>query len=127
MYANIHITKNNSRLLIPAMIKLLYLLKFKNTIHMANLRVLKKDIDYLAMEVISDCWAFMFLNPDKKHEECNSIIDDTISFRNELFMKANHPVRDEKTGKSGAYYRNLRKELFEGIDRLFVRISDLNK
>lgn len=96
---------------------------------MANLRNLKKDIDYLSMEVISDCWAFMYLFPDKKQEECNKIINDTIDLRNEMFHQVNHPVKDEsnKCRPYRKYYTGLNKTLFEKIDALFVRISELNK
>lgn len=93
---------------------------------MANLRNLKKDIDYLSMEVISDCWTFMYLYPDKKKEECNTIIDDTIQMRDELVTKANHPAKEDAKA-TRKFYTELRKELFERVDALFVRISGLNK
>ncbi len=96
---------------------------------MANLRNLKKDIDYLSMEVISDCWTFMYLFPDKKQEESNKIIKDAIDLRNDLIFKANHPVKDDskKSGAYRKYYRELTRTMFEQIDALFIRISELNK
>ena len=41
---------------------------------MASIRNIKKDIDYLISEVISDCCTFMALYPDKKQEEALALI-----------------------------------------------------
>ncbi len=90
---------------------------------MANLRNLKKDIDYLATEAISDCWAFMYLYPDKKQEDCNSIINDIVDLRNSLFDRANHPDKENIR----KHYAELKKDMLEKMDGLFIRISELNK
>ena len=90
---------------------------------MANLRNFKKDVTYLVEEVISDCWAFMYFNPEKNAGDCNDIINDAIDFRDEMFTKINHPEKDNVKG----YYKGLNRELLEKIDALFERISQLNK
>ena len=90
---------------------------------MASLRVIKKDVDYLITEVISDAWLYMYFNPEKNREEAQQIIQDTISFGNDISNKVNNPDK-ENTKK---FYKELNKELLVGIDTLFVRISALNK
>ncbi|MEN6618231.1 MAG: hypothetical protein ABFC28_01845 [Rikenellaceae bacterium] len=90
---------------------------------MANLRVVKKDIDFLLGQVISDCWTFIYINPNKKSEAAIEIMNDAIELRNNLYTRVNHP--DSKNLKDS--YRAVNQDLLKGVDTLFVRISALTK
>ena len=90
---------------------------------MASLKIIKKDIDYLISEVVSDCWTFLYINPDKKAEDVVEIINDSIKLRNELFSRVNNP--DKKSIK--AHYKAINQDLLTGVDALFQRISQLTK
>jgi len=90
---------------------------------MASIRKLKKDIDFLVQEVISDCCTFMYLYPQKKREEAIQIIEDAVELRNKLYAEVNNPQENPKK----AYYKAVNKELFEGVDALFQKISELTK
>ncbi|MEA4867129.1 MAG: hypothetical protein EOM61_02740 [Bacteroidia bacterium] len=90
---------------------------------MASLRIIKKDIDYLISEVISDCWTFLYTNPGKSSEEAVAIINDAVTLRNDLYNRVNKP------GKEGvkAHYKAINQDLLSGVDSLFHRISDMVK
>ncbi len=88
---------------------------------MASLRLVKKDVDFLISEVVSDCWMFVYLNPGKKYEEAVEVISEAVEFRNELYSKINHP--DKENIKS--YYKSVNEELLKGVDSLFLKISAL--
>ena len=90
---------------------------------MASLRRIKKDIDFLIEEVVSDGSTFMYLYPEKKRDEVIEIIQDAVSFRNRLFAQVNNP----QDNPIKAYYKAIYKELLEGVDTLFQRISQLTK
>ncbi|MDR2585290.1 MAG: hypothetical protein LBC84_03590 [Prevotellaceae bacterium] len=90
---------------------------------MASIRNLKKDIDFLVQEVISDCCTFMYVYPDKKREESIQIIEDAIELRNKLYAQVNNPQENPKR----EYYKAVNKELLEGVDALFLKISELTK
>ncbi len=90
---------------------------------MANLRVIKKDIDYLVSEVISDCWTFLYINPEKKAEDVVAIINDAVEFRNSLYERVNNPSKENVK----AHYKAINNDLLSGIDSLFQRISALTK
>ncbi|MCL2502417.1 MAG: hypothetical protein FWE30_02455 [Bacteroidales bacterium] len=90
---------------------------------MASLRRLKKDIDFLVEEVISDCCTFMYLYPDKKREEAIQIIQDAVELRNRLYAKVNHPQDNPKK----LYYKAINRELLEGVDASFEKISGLTQ
>ncbi len=90
---------------------------------MANLRIVKKDIDFLLSEVISDCWTFIYINPDKKSEEAVEIMNEAIELRNNLYSRVNNP---DKTNIK-AFYKAINQDLLKGVDSLFVKISSLTK
>jgi hypothetical protein len=90
---------------------------------MASLRVIKKDIDYLVSEVVSDCWTFLYINPDKKAEDVVDIINDAVKLRNELFERVNNPVKENVK----SHYKAINQDLLNGVDSLFQRISALTK
>ena len=90
---------------------------------MASLRRIKKDIDFLVEEVISDGCTFMYVYPDKKREEAIQIIQDAVELRNKLYAEVNNPQDNPRK----VYYKMINKELLEGIDALFQRISELTQ
>ena len=74
---------------------------------MPSVRKLKKNIDTLVFEVISDCFTFGTLHPDEKPEEVSGIITDAVSLRNDLIKRANNPSgsKDPKSEASFQYDR----------------------
>ena len=94
---------------------------------MASVRELKKDIDYLVFEVISDCFVFSNLHPDNKSDELSTIISDAVVFRNDLIARVNNPDGKDNPKIIKAYYKTLEKDLMTGVDKLFTRLSKLSK
>ena len=89
---------------------------------MASIRNIKKDIDYLICEVISDCCTFMALYPDKKQEEALALINETLDLRHTLIARVNHPE-----GRAKAHYRAIFNDLLKGVDESFQKISAFTK
>jgi hypothetical protein len=94
---------------------------------MASVRNLKKDIDYLIFEVISDSFAHSGLHPDDQPEEVSAIINDAVIFRNELIARVNNPDGKDNPKIVKAYYKSVEKDLLAGVDKLFDRLSSLSK
>jgi hypothetical protein len=94
---------------------------------MASVRELKKDIDFLIYEVISDCFVFSGLHPDIKADELSAIISDAIDFRNDLIARVNNPDGKDNPKIIKAYYKLLEKDLLTGVDSLFNRLSEMTK
>ena len=93
---------------------------------MASVRELKKDIDYLIYEVISDCFVFSGLHPDIKSDELSAIISDAVDFRNDLIARVNNPDGKDNPKIVKAYYKSIEKDLITGVDKLFDRLSALS-
>jgi hypothetical protein len=92
---------------------------------MASIRELKKDIDYLVFEVISDCFVFSGVHPDNKSDELSQIITDAVNFRNDLIARVNNPDGKDNPKIVRAYYKAVEKDLLVGVDKLFSRLSAL--
>jgi hypothetical protein len=94
---------------------------------MASVRELKKDIDYLIYEVISDCFVFSELHPEIKSDELSALISEAVDFRNDLIARVNNPDGKDNPKIVKAYYKSLQKDLLTGVDSLFTRLSELTK
>ena len=94
---------------------------------MASVRELKKDIDYLIYEVISDCFVFSGLHPENKSDELSAVISDAVEFRNDLIARVNNPDGKDNPKILKTYYKTLQKDLLNGVDSLFNRLSELSK
>jgi hypothetical protein len=93
---------------------------------MASVRELKKDIDYLVFEVISDCLLYSDVNPDENTDAVTSIIEDAVNFRNDLIARVNNPDGKDNAKIVKAYYKKVEKDLLTGVDKLFDRLSALS-
>ncbi|WP_372751052.1 hypothetical protein [Labilibaculum sp.] len=93
---------------------------------MASRRRLKKDIDYLCFEVISDCYNYNYLHPENK-DEVMEIVKNTIVSRNELIARVNHPDGKDNAKIVKAYYKAVYTDLIKNVDESFQKLSNLIK
>jgi hypothetical protein len=93
---------------------------------MASVRELKKDIDFLVFEVISDCFVYSNIHPDNKSDELSTLISDAVEFRNDLIARVNNPDGKDNPKIVKAYYKTVEKDLLTGVDKLFERLSALS-
>ena len=93
---------------------------------MASIRELKKDIDYLVFEVVSDCLVYSNLHPENESEELSTLISDAVEFRNDLIARVNNPDGKDNPKIVKSYYKTVEKDLITGVDKLFERLSNLS-
>jgi hypothetical protein len=94
---------------------------------MASVKELKKDIDNLIFQLVSDCFVYSGLHPDNKTEEVSEIIADAVNLRNDLIARVNNPEGKDDPKIIRSYYRSVNKDLVEGADQLFNRLSQVTK
>jgi len=94
---------------------------------MASIRGLKKDIDSLIFEVISDCFVYSGVHPGNKSDEVSTIISDAVNFRNDLIARVNNPDGKDNPKIVKAYYKSVEKDLISGVDKLFIRLSAITE
>lgn len=85
-----------------------------------NLRVIKKDINYLIDEFISDALISMSFTEDE--EKIQTIVDlsnEALDLQEEALCKVNHPDENKR-----AYYRNMMESLLSALDALYDKLSE---
>lgn len=93
---------------------------------MASVRSIKRDIDYLIQEVISDSYLTIYFHPEKKNDVVK-IMENTVTLRNNLVHRASHVAEKNNRRLVKKHYRQLRLDMIAGIDSLFNQISDICK
>lgn len=93
---------------------------------MASVRKLKKDIDNQLFEIISDCFLYVGLHPDKKSEEVLSIIEEAVNLRNDLIARTNNPDGKDDPKIVKKHYQLIVSDLKTGADQLCTRLSGLS-
>ena len=79
---------------------------------MANLRYLKKEIDYRLEEVVFDCDMAICFQPSKE-KEIFEVMQEAVALRNDLFSKAMNAA--------------LRAEMADAFGKLFEKLSAINE
>ncbi len=93
---------------------------------MATLRTLKKDIDYLVEEVLADCYLAIFFHPEKK-DSVLAIIQEAVDVRNDLFHRVNNAPEKNNPSLTRKHFAQIRREMFQKIDKLFGDLSAVTK
>ena len=93
---------------------------------MASRRKLKKDIDFLTFEVISDCYNHIYLHSENE-EKVIDIIKETVVNRNSLVARVNHPDGKNNPKLVKTYYKSIFNDLISNIDTSFTNLSELIK
>jgi len=93
---------------------------------MASIRSIKRDIDYLVSEVVSDSYLTIWFHPEKK-EQAIKVMEDAVALRNELVERANNPAEKNNPHLVKRHYSQLRRDLLDGVDNLFKTISEICK
>lgn len=92
---------------------------------MASIRNIKKDIDYIVDEVISDSLLCISMQSKSSRDSFIQIINEMVEVRNSLIAKVNNAPKFEKKSESKAYYKAIYDELIASADKSFEKLSKL--
>lgn len=93
---------------------------------MANLRVLKKQIDYCLEEVVFDCDMAICFQPSKEVEIMN-LMQEAVEMRNAFFKKAMNPAEPHNKSLVRKHYAALRREIAAGFCEMCEKLSAINE
>ena len=88
---------------------------------MANVRELKKDINYVLGDIIEAVYVWEFSNTDKETKDSEAIIDEAISTFDELIAKVN--AKNVENPK--AHFKAISKALEDKGRALIEKINKL--
>jgi len=92
---------------------------------MANLRDLKKDIDYLVGQVVMDCFEYIYKTDGADVEDAYQIVGDVLVLRSQLRKRANHPGGRDNRKFIKNHYMQIAKDLVEGCDSCYNKLGAL--
>lgn len=92
---------------------------------MANLRQLKKEIDYILEEVVFDCDMAMCFQPSKE-KEIFEVMQEAVAVRNNLYAKVMNPAEPHNRSLVRKHYAALRAEMNDAFGALFEKLSAIN-
>ena len=92
---------------------------------MASIRELKKDINYLTSEIITEAYVRKVLFAGVKETEVSKIIADAIAFRNGLIARVNAPDGKDNPKLVKAFFQKLRKDMADQFTDLVKAVNEL--
>lgn len=89
---------------------------------MANVRDLKKDINYVLGDIIEAVYIWEYANKDKDTKKSEAIIDEAIEVFDELIAKVN----DKSVENKKAHFKAINEELEKRGRALIEKINKLD-
>jgi hypothetical protein len=88
---------------------------------MANIRDLKKDINYVLGDIIEAVYIWELTNPSEDNKKAEAIIDEAILTFDDLIEKVN----DKKAENKKQHFKAINAELEERGRKLIEKINSL--
>ena len=88
---------------------------------MANVKNLKKDINYVLGDIIEAVYLFELSTSGKPTEETNNLIDEAIASFDNLIVKVNAKNVENKK----AHFKQINVELEQAANQLIEKINAL--
>ncbi|HOT14380.1 MAG TPA: hypothetical protein PK252_06425 [Bacteroidales bacterium] len=82
---------------------------------MANKRTLKKDINYLTYELISEVLVYRFYHPEADQNVLNEILGTLIENRNNLVGRINHINGKDNPKLVKQHFSSIRKDFQNSV------------
>ena len=119
-FKTIMVDKDIFQITFSLFIYLALFLRKKNK-QMANIRNLKKDINYVLGDIIEAVYSWEYLNLDKDTKKSEKIIDEAIKVFDDLILEVNQ--KDVKNKK--AHFKNINAKLEKNGRALIEKINKL--
>lgn len=78
---------------------------------MASIRLLKKDINRLAFDLLQECFSYRHYSPELSEDKFDDVIKRLVLLRNDLILRANHPEADADSASLKEHYKQVQLDL----------------
>lgn len=92
---------------------------------MANRRDIKKDINFLTYQVISECYSYIEYSPNLSYENVSDIILEAIDLRNNLIYRVNHLNHTDTKKGIKSYFNSIIDDLYSKNIELIEKLNKL--
>ncbi len=90
---------------------------------MSSIRMLKKEINKLAFDLLQECFAYRHYSGNLPEDRFDKVIKKIVLLRNDLILKANHPESDAESISLKEHYKRIELDLL----KLTEVVEDLKK
>ncbi|MGE0089924.1 MAG: hypothetical protein AB7S50_10685 [Bacteroidales bacterium] len=90
---------------------------------MASCKELKKDINFLAQQIMTECFSYLEYSPVNNQENVLEILHEAELLRRELIYRVNHHPKGTKHEIKN-YYNEISEELLKRNIELLERLND---
>lgn len=90
---------------------------------MASIRLLKKDINKLAFNLLQECFSYRHFSEDLSEDKFDDVIKKLVLLRNDLILRTNHPETDADSASLKTHYKQVQADLI----KLAGVVDDLKK
>jgi hypothetical protein len=80
---------------------------------MASIRLLKKDINRLAFDLLQECFAYRHYSNDLSEDKFDEVIKKLVMLRNDLIFRTNHPENDAESATLKEHYKQVQLDLLD--------------
>jgi hypothetical protein len=90
---------------------------------MSSIRILKKDINRLAFNLLQECFSYRHFSDDLSEDRFDEVIKKLVLLRNDLILRVNHPETDADSTSLKEHYKQVQLDLI----KLAEVVEDLKK
>ena len=90
---------------------------------MASTRLLKKDINKLAFDLLQECFSYRHYSDEVSEDKFDEVIKKIVLLRNDLILRVNHPETDGDSTSLKEHYQKVQLDLLN----LAELVEDLKK
>lgn len=91
---------------------------------MASIKYLKKDVNYIMGEMISDSLACIpLMHDESKKKELIEVINKVVEARNGMFSKINNPPVFTKRPERREYFRGIYNDMHDVGESIYEKLN----
>lgn len=83
---------------------------------MASIRNLKKDLNYLSYELLTETFAYKHFHPELDEKKLDDAIRNIVKIRNEILQRINHPDTFESPSEQKQFYHKIQEDMVKLVD-----------
>ena len=94
---------------------------------MASRKALKKDINYLYSELLTECFKLSIVSSADNHEKIEVLFNKIFLSSNDFIIRAGKPDGKDNPKLVEAYYRKLGQELLNDVMSISKELEELSE
>ena len=94
---------------------------------MASRRALKKDINYLYSELLTECFKLSIISPKENHDKLEVLFNKIFLSSNDFIIRAGKPDGKDNPKLVKAYYKKLGQDLLNDVMGISKELEELDK